>query len=281
MKAGIYRIKNIVTGKVYIGLSKNIRARFSQHKSKLRYNKHVNSYLQNSWNKYGEENFEFKAIEYCGIKVLNQRERYWIKALKADQKEFGYNLRVEDENGNLSKTYRNHLSDKNKGLNKKRINPENKIEYIDLKTGEYKVFQSRQEMLNHFDLKNVKRKKGELNKGRGVIYWKYGECTLKKLKKVYLDYEKYLSHYDPSNKGVTVYAFNKEGVLLYTFESQTQCAKELKISYGNITNILNPNNNARSVKGFYLSKSLDYIPQTKRKRRKGLKYKPRVKKMEV
>ena len=79
--SGIYQIKNLVNGKMYLGQSVDIRTRWWQHKSQLRLNKHINTYLQNSWNKYGEDNFEFSVIEFCEIDKLDEREIYWINEL--------------------------------------------------------------------------------------------------------------------------------------------------------------------------------------------------------
>lgn len=60
---GIYVIRNLINDNIYIGSSVNIKKRFCQHRNSLRKNKHHNKYLQRSWNKYGEENFEFIVIE--------------------------------------------------------------------------------------------------------------------------------------------------------------------------------------------------------------------------
>lgn len=63
MTAGIYSITNTTNGKVYIGSSVNVRKRMTHHRGRLRKNEHVNSYLQQAWNKYGEAVFEFKLLE--------------------------------------------------------------------------------------------------------------------------------------------------------------------------------------------------------------------------
>jgi len=56
---GIYRIVNIVTGKVYVGSAININKRWSIHKLRLKENKHHSIKLQNSVNKHGIDNFLF------------------------------------------------------------------------------------------------------------------------------------------------------------------------------------------------------------------------------
>lgn len=91
---GIYKITNILDNKVYIGSSNNILNRFAGHKMKLRKNCHENNYLQNSWNKYGEENFKFDIIEECLKNLLEQREQYWVNFYQSDKRDFGYNLRI-------------------------------------------------------------------------------------------------------------------------------------------------------------------------------------------
>ena len=62
---GIYRIRNKVNGKFYVGSSDNIQRRFSRHKLDLSKNRHDNPHLQNSWNKYGEISFDFDIIREC------------------------------------------------------------------------------------------------------------------------------------------------------------------------------------------------------------------------
>lgn len=66
------------TGSVYVGSSKTINTRFSQHKRDLRANKHCNPHLQNAWNKYGESAFFFKSLDFVGAEKLAAREQYFI-----------------------------------------------------------------------------------------------------------------------------------------------------------------------------------------------------------
>jgi len=57
---GIYKIKNMINGRTYIGSAINFSRRMSSHVSLLNMNKHHSKYLQNSWNKHGEHNFIWK-----------------------------------------------------------------------------------------------------------------------------------------------------------------------------------------------------------------------------
>ena len=84
MSIGIYKIENKINGKVYIGSSNNIKRRWQKHKSLLKHNKHQNSHLQASWNKYGEDNFIFSIVELCSESSLLEREQYFIDKLNSE-----------------------------------------------------------------------------------------------------------------------------------------------------------------------------------------------------
>lgn len=75
---GIYKITNKINNKMYIGQSKDIINRWDKHKNELNSNKHKNDYLQKSWNKYGEENFDFEIIVLCEPAELNRLEKHYI-----------------------------------------------------------------------------------------------------------------------------------------------------------------------------------------------------------
>lgn len=94
---GIYKITNLCNGKMYVGQSSDIQHRWIMHKSELRCNHHGNKYLQNAWNKYGEDNFSFDVIEECPYDDLDEREEYWIRELNTYvnyENSNGYNLTV-------------------------------------------------------------------------------------------------------------------------------------------------------------------------------------------
>lgn len=59
---GIYRIRNKLNGKYYIGSSVDAKSRWEGHCRQLKNSVH-NHLLQPAWDKYGEENFEFEFIE--------------------------------------------------------------------------------------------------------------------------------------------------------------------------------------------------------------------------
>jgi group I intron endonuclease len=59
---GVYVIKCKINDRFYVGVSKDIKARWNEHKSDLKNNKHHSIKLQRSYNKYGAEAFEYLVI---------------------------------------------------------------------------------------------------------------------------------------------------------------------------------------------------------------------------
>ncbi len=78
---GIYKIINLINNKFYIGSSKNLRVRLWKHRALLRHNKHYNPHLQNSWNKYGEDNFDYCIVETCDEEHQYEKEQFYINTL--------------------------------------------------------------------------------------------------------------------------------------------------------------------------------------------------------
>lgn len=59
MSAGVYIIRNLANGKVYVGSSVNISARWCKHRIALEAGTHHSIKLQRSWVKYGRDAFAF------------------------------------------------------------------------------------------------------------------------------------------------------------------------------------------------------------------------------
>src|SRR5258707_535337 len=99
MTSGIYCIENLVNGKKYIGLSINIEDRWYVHKTTLRGNYHDNSYLQNAWNKYGENNFECWIIEKCGKnkKKCKTTSKYVGVSYDSERDKWRFELTVKEK----------------------------------------------------------------------------------------------------------------------------------------------------------------------------------------
>lgn len=113
--SGVYKIFNKINGKVYIGMSTDLRLRLKTHYHKLRSNRHANKHLQNSVNKFGIENFSFTLIEMfqdpCDKELLVAESKYQ-SLFKSLDKNYGYNIRPTDLNGKVRHTreHREHMS---------------------------------------------------------------------------------------------------------------------------------------------------------------------------
>ena len=111
--SGIYSITNKINGKVYYGSSNWLKNRWIKHKSDLNKNKHGNSHLQNSWNKYGENNFEFLIIHKCPIKQLLYEEQKYLNIAKLTPK-LHYNLSFNSEKKEMTEETKQKIRDKRK-----------------------------------------------------------------------------------------------------------------------------------------------------------------------
>ena len=91
--SGIYQIINLTNMKVYVGSAVDFIKRRGEHFNKLKRNVHHNIYLQNSYNKHGEDNFIFEILEFVkDNSVLLERENYYIELTDCTNPEKGYNI---------------------------------------------------------------------------------------------------------------------------------------------------------------------------------------------
>ena len=98
---GIYKITNLKNNKAYIGQSTDIKRRWINHKLELKNNSHRNSHLQNAFNKYGEEAFEFRILEETFEENLDDAEEYWINYFDSTNPRKGYNLTYGGNNSKI------------------------------------------------------------------------------------------------------------------------------------------------------------------------------------
>ncbi len=96
---GIYQIKNLSNGKLFIGASANLDSVFNRAKFELNYGSHKNIELQNDWNTAGAGQFSFEILDYLEPKEgeminygeeLALLEQMWLEKIEPYGKK-GYN----------------------------------------------------------------------------------------------------------------------------------------------------------------------------------------------
>jgi len=91
--SGVYAIRNMTNGKVYVGRSVDCKGRWGHHRAQLRKGKHANPHLQAAWSRYGEGAFVLGILEREADRSrLPALERKWIEYLQSGDRERGYNL---------------------------------------------------------------------------------------------------------------------------------------------------------------------------------------------
>lgn len=115
---GIYIIRCIVNGKVYVGQTTDFKHRRNAHLCSLRHNKGLQK-LQFDWNIYGETAFVFEFVEKCDDRLVrNKLEKYYIERFDAINN--GYNISsggIGQGNFNrLNGMYGKHHSERSKKL---------------------------------------------------------------------------------------------------------------------------------------------------------------------
>jgi group I intron endonuclease len=136
--AFIYKITNVINGKVYVGQTneRRVQRRWKRHISALKNDAHHNQHLQSSWNKYGEQSFKFEVIEPFDSELnfdIDNLERYWIKHFDSMNPDKGYNL---ESGGNLQKIVSSETKEKiSKSLMGRVISQEHRKKVSVAKTG--------------------------------------------------------------------------------------------------------------------------------------------------
>ncbi len=94
---GVYRIRNLVSGKVFIGCSRNLPGKLNGHRFQLEIGSHPNKMLQKDFRELGKDQFAFEALDYLEPKSdpscdytedLKELEEMWRAKLLRSGQEF-------------------------------------------------------------------------------------------------------------------------------------------------------------------------------------------------
>lgn len=95
MTAGIYRIRNRVTGEAYIGSSVTVEYRVAGHIRALNDGRHENRPLQAAWTTHGAGAFAVGLLQTTGTDpiALADAEEWWLRSAIAARSAL-YNIRM-------------------------------------------------------------------------------------------------------------------------------------------------------------------------------------------
>lgn len=94
----IYKVTNLVNGKLYIGKTNNFEKRKLEH---TRYDVNNDNIFHKTLRKYGLDKFDWEIIdEAYGLDAINDLERYYIQKYKT-YKPYGYNMTKGGDGGSM------------------------------------------------------------------------------------------------------------------------------------------------------------------------------------
>lgn len=138
----IYKVTNLINGKVYIGQTINFPKRKIKHLSDVKLNKENDtSVFHRAIRKYGEENFSWEILEEISSEELDNREKYWIHFFDSYiEHNKGYNMTLGGDNAkalvnwiknNPEQAKKNALSGLQKAQEANRKNPERMLKHLE------------------------------------------------------------------------------------------------------------------------------------------------------
>jgi len=110
----VYKITNLINGKIYIGQTKrDFEVRWKEH---CRIDEGL--IVDCAINKYGKQNFDHWVMVRCdSLEEMNHREEYYIRLFNSTNKNIGYNISKGGNNREVSEETRNKLSASKMGEN--------------------------------------------------------------------------------------------------------------------------------------------------------------------
>jgi len=92
-ESGIYAIRHIESGKLYVGQAVHIANRWYQHRRKLNRGVHHSRHLQNAWDKFGADAFAFEVLQAVDDPAdLNRIEQEHLDRAESYCRTKGYNI---------------------------------------------------------------------------------------------------------------------------------------------------------------------------------------------
>lgn len=102
---GIYAIVSRRSKKIYIGETQNLKTRYSNHLSQLRYNRHPSKRLQEEFNKFGKENFSYVVLMKCPEFLRRANEDAFLRRIP-DSESLNGSDRFRGDNEHFIKIYK-------------------------------------------------------------------------------------------------------------------------------------------------------------------------------
>jgi len=228
---GVYTITCTINNKILVGEGK-INVRLGNHKSYLKSNRHANKHLQSAYNLYGEKHFLFEILEECNQEYCKSQENYWCNMLDTHNREVGYNIQSTNHNKAIFKHSSTTIENlKEKGRNR----------IISKETREKLRITSTGRKLTD----DVKKYLSKIKKGK-LFTKEHIENIRKTVQQRALKTSK------------PIIQISTNGDFIKEWKSISICAKTLKISSGQICDVLK--GNRHSAKGYIFCYKDEYFP---------------------
>ena len=195
-KSGVYKITNIETHGFYVGSSKDLWKRNTQHEWYLKNNRHCSKDFQKEYNEFGSDSFKFEVVEYCEPDIRRDREQIYLTLYKDNDRMYNKSTNAYTNNY-VSEEQRKQMSESRKGRvlseeHKKKISESNKGR----RNSEEAIRKQRETMIGRKLTDDHKKHLSEARMG------------------------KYTGKDNPKAK--TTYVYDLEGNLLYIFDTQKE-----------------------------------------------------------
>ena len=89
--SAVYKVTNAITGDFYIGSSKDVKHRWTEHKCKSSWKKFPNNPMYLDMQKYGVDKFEFEIIAEVEEDSLKETEQQFIEMLNPTYNNYNAN----------------------------------------------------------------------------------------------------------------------------------------------------------------------------------------------